>query len=137
METDFTENWETNFPSILDKVVSVVKTITTQKMKFFIMGFFNKCDQIHRKLQIWSHLLKKTLIENFIFCAVYLRQSFNGVSKIALEISTAYKVKFSIKDFFSKCDRIRSFLQMWSHLPKKSLMENFIFWGVKHDLYFN
>ena len=89
METDFTENWETNFPSILDKVVSVVKTITTQKMKFFIMGFFNKCDQIHRKLSIWSHLLKKPLIENFIFCAVYLRQSFNGVSKIALEISTA------------------------------------------------
>ena len=24
-----------------------------------------------RKLQIWSHLLKKSLMENFVFCAVY------------------------------------------------------------------
>ena len=37
------------------------------------------------------------------------------------------KMKFSIEDFFSKCDQIRSFLRIWSHLPKKSLMENFIF----------
>ena len=40
---------------------------------------------------------------------------------------TAQKMKFSIKGFFSKCDQIRSFLQIWSHLLKKSLMENFIF----------
>ena len=36
-------------------------------------------------------------------------------------------MKFSIKDFFSKRDQIRSFLRIWSHLLKKSLMENFIF----------
>ena len=36
-------------------------------------------------------------------------------------------MKFSIKDFFSKCDQIRSFLRIWWHLLKKSLMENFIF----------
>ena len=34
-------------------------------------------------------------------------------------VYTAQKMKFSIKDFFSKCDRIRKL--------KKSLMENFIF----------
>ena len=39
-------------------------------------------------------------------------------------------MKFPIKDFFSKCDRIRSFLRIWSYLPKKSLMENFIFRAV-------
>ena len=43
---------------------------TAQKMKFSIKDFFSKCDQIRRKLQIWSHLLKKSLMENFIFCAV-------------------------------------------------------------------
>ena len=32
------------------------------------------------------------------------------------------KMKFSIKDLFSKCDQIRSFQWIWSHLPKKSLM---------------
>ena len=39
----------------------------------------------------------------------------------------AQKMKFSIKDFFSKCDQIRSIPRIWSHLLKKSLMENFIF----------
>ena len=42
---------------------------TTQKMKFFVKDFLSKCDQIHRKLWIWSHLLKKSLMEDFIFCA--------------------------------------------------------------------
>ena len=40
------------------------------KMKFFIKDFISKCDQIHRFLRIWSHLLKKSLMKNFIFCAV-------------------------------------------------------------------
>ena len=43
-----------------------------QKMKFSIKDFFCKSDQICRKLQIWSHLLKKSLTENVIFCAVLL-----------------------------------------------------------------
>ena len=43
------------------------------------------------------------------------------------------KLKFSIKDFFSECDQIRSFLLIWSHLLKKSLMENFIFCAVLED----
>ena len=40
---------------------------------------------------------------------------------------TAQKMKFSIKNFFSKSDQIRNFLRIWLHLLKKSLMENFIF----------
>ena len=40
---------------------------------------------------------------------------------------TAQKMKFFIKDFFSKGGQIRSFLRFWTHLPKKFLMENFIF----------
>ena len=40
-------------------------------------------------------------------------------------------MKFSTKDFFNKCDQIRSFLRIWSHLQKKSLMENFFFCAVK------
>ena len=36
-------------------------------------------------------------------------------------------MKFSIKDFFSKFDQIPNFLRIWSHLQKKSIMENFIF----------
>ena len=45
---------------------------TAQKMKFFIFkDFFSKCDKIRRKLRIWSHLLKKSLMETFISCAVW------------------------------------------------------------------
>ena len=42
----------------------------TQKMKFSIKDFFCKCDQIRWNLRILWHLLKKSLMENFIFCAV-------------------------------------------------------------------
>ena len=46
------------------------KENTEQKMKFSIKYFFYKYDQIHSFLRIWSHLLKKSLMENFIFRAV-------------------------------------------------------------------
>ena len=39
-------------------------------MKFSISNFCSKCDQIRKKLRIWSHLLKKSLMENFTFCVV-------------------------------------------------------------------
>ena len=49
---------------------------TAQKMKFSIKDFFSKFDQIHSflrfGLRIWSHLLTKLSMENFIFCAVSL-----------------------------------------------------------------
>ena len=39
-------------------------------------------------------------------------------------------MKFSNEESFRKYDQIRSFLRIWSHLLKKSLMENFIFCEV-------
>ena len=42
-------------------------------------------------------------------------------------LSDCTKNEVSIEHFFSKCDQIRSFLRIWSHLPKKFLMENFMF----------
>ena len=56
--------------------------------------------------------------------------SFSGMLDLQTRLYTAQKTKFSIKDFFSKCDQMRSFLRIWSHLLKKSLMENFIFCAV-------
>ena len=58
---------------------------------------------------------------------------------------TPQKMKFSIKDFFSKCDQTHSFLRIWSHWLKKSLMQNLIFlcsafweewpWEINFHLY--
>ena len=39
-------------------------------MNFSIKNFFNKCEHIRIKLRIYSHLLNKSLTENFIFCVV-------------------------------------------------------------------
>ena len=74
-------------------------------------------------------------------------QQNSQVSKLGLDVtsklSTNYllllyalqkKMKFSSKNFFSKCDQFHRFLCIWSNLLKKSLMENFIFvqWLFRH-----
>ena len=60
-------------------------------------------------------------LRNLVFQLKYL------VFRFENDFFTAQEMKFSIKDFFSKCDQICSFLGIWSHLLRKSLMENFIF----------
>ena len=52
----------------------IVITYTAQKKKFSSKDFFSKCDQIRSLLRIWSHLLKKSLMESFIFCALVCRE---------------------------------------------------------------
>ena len=42
---------------------------------------------MRRKIQIWSHLLKKSLMENFIFCAGFVFQN------IYIYLSKKRKVK--------------------------------------------
>ena len=51
--------------------VQTYKADIALKVKFSIKDVFSKCDQIRRKLRIWSHLVKKSLMENFIFCALW------------------------------------------------------------------
>ena len=63
-------------------------------MKFSIKGFvskcyenrsfFSKCYEIRSFLQIWSHLLKKSLMENFIFCAAFIKVSRSSRPKVFL-----------------------------------------------------
>ena len=55
---------------------------------------------------------------------------FSSIYLIMVDYTTQ-KMKFSIEDFFSKCDQIRRKLRTWSNVLKKSLMEkNFIFCAV-------
>ena len=57
-------------------------------MSFFMKLFFSKYDQIRRNLQIWSHLLKKTLMENFIFGAVI-----RNVTVITSKVNSEFLIK--------------------------------------------
>ena len=52
------------------------KYLTAQKMKFSIQDSFSKCDKMHWKLRIWSHLLKKSLMENLWDFLGYFTQVF-------------------------------------------------------------
>ena len=51
-------------------MTSDMKQVHCTKVEVSHQGFFSKCDQIRKKLRIWSYLLKKSLMENFIFYAV-------------------------------------------------------------------
>ena len=55
---------------LMSKTHFIITEFTAQKMKFSIKNYSSKYDQIRRKLRIWSYLLSKSLMENFIFCAV-------------------------------------------------------------------
>ena len=70
-----------NSSSLTDlSMEGISNTCTTQKMKFSIKDFSSKCDQIRSVLRIWSHLLKKTLMENFIFYSVLSVICFRAIS---------------------------------------------------------
>ena len=76
---------------------------TTQKIKFYTKDFFSKCDQIHRKLRIWSHLLKKSLMKIFNFCAVqqlfsinFERNGYKCVLFPKKQLSVIARVKFML-----------------------------------------
>ena len=72
-----------------------------------------------------QHILLTCLIQLIITGRVKILEDIQ-----IMEPHCRKKMKFSIKDFFSKCDEIRSFLRIWLHLLKKSLMENFLFCAV-------
>ena len=53
-------------------------------MKLFIKDYYSKCDQMSRKLRIWSHFRKIFLMENFIFRSVEVERN-TGRLKIEIE----------------------------------------------------
>ena len=87
-------------------------------MKFSIKDFFSKFDKIRRKKRIWSHLLKTSLMENFIFCAV------NIVVRVPADLYLGPFETTTITLFFSKivtafCNKVLSHRFGWVlNMPK-------------------
>ena len=95
--------------STLNKVNKLMDefTITPQKMKFSIKDFFSKCNQIRRKLRIWSLLLKKSLMEDFIFCGVFLSgynlwwNCLEFSDKMFINVKRRYTIYLNLETAFS------------------------------------
>ena len=70
----------------LDKTLS--NKITAKEMKFSLIDFFSKCDQMHIFQRIWLRLLKKSLMENFLFCEVRVNEQIEQTYNKAVNNST-------------------------------------------------
>ena len=70
--------------------------VTAQKMKISVKDFFCKCDQMCRFRRIWSHLLKKLLMENFIFSAVGIPDSYSDFDFHLFLSSNAFTYTFLV-----------------------------------------
>ena len=94
------------------------RTITAEKINFYIKDFLSKCNQICNLLRIWSYLLEKSLMENFIFYAVYvcnmtwnLHYSFNIDGTLVQIISNEvfrwnyYPKYYKIYNFYDNLDK--------------------------------
>ena len=82
---------------------------------------------------MFSHALVFYIIADAIFVNFYIEYISSNLSlhtKLIKSLLFTAQTKFSIKDFFSNCDQIRSFLRIWPYLLGKSFMENFIFCAV-------
>ena len=95
---------------------------TNYKIGFLIWNIANPY-KLKKITQTWRHCIKSNLKSkvygetgSVIYKCVYLWEAVSQTCS-----TTAQKMKLSIKDFFSKCDQILSFLRIWSHLLKKSL----------------
>ena len=99
-------------------------------MKSSIKDLYSKCNQIRRFLRIWSHSLKKSLMENFIFVQCHSLPC--RLFKLILnrEISNRdYQSNFlfrgnSLTDFFTNHIKLTSFLNRSTPYPKTSHIKN-------------
>ena len=105
----------------------------TATFSFSISGSFKICSTQN----FWVLTCCNILIRTGTYMRIRWLYSMFMFKTFALSnfwMSHRTKNKFLIKDFFSKWDQIRCFLRIWSHLLKKSLMENFIFGCPSHNL---
>ena len=109
----------------------------SRERNFYLERITKNVKNIKRSIFTIIELLNE--ITNFNFNEFFQCQnSFTWNIQKSLEIRKTSsnkqhctKMKFSIKDFFGKCDQIRSFRRIWSHLLKKSLVESIIFCAVQ------
>ena len=69
---------------------------------FIVHTFDLKRECLDYTVNFWHHYISVTY--------------FNVRATLDFPAHTIQKMKFSVKEFFSKCEQIRSSLRIWSHL---------------------
>ena len=82
----------------VDVIVTIFRFQCTKNQ-----DFFSKCDQIRSFLRIWSNLLKKSLMENFIFCAMFKPDNIESTKYIHKQIICS---KTAVQTFFKNCRKV-------------------------------
>ena len=73
--------------------IDTLSNRAVQRTKFSIKDFASKCDQIRSKLRILSHLLQKSLMENFFLCAVLVTLKNHELMKLNRNICSIRETK--------------------------------------------
>ena len=129
---------ESNLFNFLEAVVTkgrriVTSQITTSSGKVHLLMNASSIE----RLSVTTTLVISSLSIVFEIAATHsIFETFSCFLQLLLGSSkiTAQNLKFSIKDVFSICDKIRSFLRIWVHLLKKFFMRNFMFFAVDPTL---
>ena len=101
---------------MIQSFLSTIFSIFKKTVSYFIAQFF-----------YLYCLVKIPCPYHISFCR--FRQLYISKTQIFRNLTalSAQKMKFPVKDRISNCEKIRSYLQIYSHLLQKSLMKNFIF----------
>ena len=87
-------------------------------MEFSINDDFSgKCDQICRKLRIWSYVLKKSLMRNFKFCAGYVENR----HRLAKYVLHSMKVELTLALWRSQSYQWTSFYMIGTSAKRQTL----------------
>ena len=97
--------------SILVRLVGITKSLYRWPYHDCFVTYMQFWKQIWNEDQIWKYLYSKEIILLFQIKCKLLQY----IHKTVDVSDTAQKIKFSIKDFFSKCDQISGKLWIWSH----------------------
>ena len=62
--------FQLRYSVLLMSTISLHSRIEVKNFKLIEIFWYNYAERKLRKRRIWSYLLKKSLMENFIFCAV-------------------------------------------------------------------
>ena len=99
-----------------------VLNYTAQKMKFSIKDFFSKVTKSAGNCG-WAHLLKKSLIENFFFCAVLsfsVGRIFDRLCNFLTIFSKLKVIYFIVNNKPSQSLFWETYLQMWINQWRES-----------------